>query len=185
MVNLNNLNLTKTFVALFALSFVTITSQEHSSEPDCKYGTELDRTNGRCSDPECPASDSIGIFPDCKCTATNFDYSVSLNKCFRVCPDNSTGYWPNCKCTGDAGFDKENFQCVTCPSNAVSGIFPNCVCEDDNAEFNARKNACEYCPFDSSGKIPNCICDDGVGKIIRASTQFHAKCLQTHIRLLR
>lgn len=163
----------KILVTSFVLSVFTMATQHDLSnypasndpEPDCDYDTEYDHTTNSCPDPKCP-SDSIGIFPNCKCTTTNTDYSVSLNKCFRVCPDNSTGYWPNCKCTvGDTGFDKENFECTTCTPKAVSGIFPNCVCEDDYAQFNAHRNDCEFCPFKSSGKIPNCICDDGAGEI--------------------
>lgn len=173
----SHLILTKIFVALIVL--ITVISQGvqsnipevNNSEPDCKYGTEYDNATYRCSDPKC-ASNTTGIYPNCKCTATNFDYSVSLNKCFRVCPDNSTGYWPNCNCT-DAVFDAKFFKCLTCPSNSVSEIYPNCVCDDDNAQFNAQRNYCEFCPAESSGKFPNCICDDGAGKIICLTLSFN------------
>lgn len=133
--------------------------------PDCKYGTEYNSTTKSCSEPTACPNGSIGIFPNCTCTATNFDYSVSLNTCFRVCPDNSTGYWPNCQCIGDAGFDKNSFKCIHCSSLTVGGIFPNCVCEDENSKFNAYRNYCETCPIDSSGIIPNCVCNDGAGEM--------------------
>lgn len=157
-------------VVLTFLCVIFVTAQEYSSDtltlidglyPD--YGTHFNDTMQSIS-PECP-EDSIGIYPDCKCTTGNFDYSVRINECFRVCPDDSTGYWPNCKCNGEFGFDKENFECKQCPPGNVSGIYPKCVCNDENIVFNPDKNQCETCPIDSSGKIPNCICDNGSGKI--------------------
>lgn len=127
---------------------------------DCIY-TESERINKNCSHPKCP-DDSVGIFPNCNCVSSNFDYSISLNKCFRVCPMNSTGYWPNCVCSR-GGFDKAGFQCIECPSDVSNGIFPNCVCRDKEAQFNAFYNYCETCPADSTGIIPNCVCNDGAG----------------------
>lgn len=167
-----NIFLKKIVVVLSVSSILISETQEFSldypelidPEPDCQYNTEYDLTTKSCSDPKCP-NDSVGIFPNCTCAASNFDYSISLNICFRVCPYNSTGYWPNCECTGESGFDKDNFECRECPPNTVSGIFPNCVCEDENSRFNAHLNYCESCPSESSGKIPNCLCDDGSGEI--------------------
>lgn len=158
--------LNKLFVGLIVLGVHTAAAQEFPAElvdppPDCY--SEYDHTTNTCFDSKCP-NDSIGIFPNCNCTATNFNYSVLLNKCFRVCPDDSICYWPNCECTGEAGFDKESFQCKECPSDTVRGTFPNCVCEDANSRFNAHRNYCETCPIGSSGTIPNCICDDGAGE---------------------
>lgn len=152
----------KKLIALFVLSLVS--TKVHSSDyPELNDPSvcENDSTTNNCTLKTCP-NDSIGIFPNCKCTVTNFDYSVSLNTCFRVCPINSTGYWPNCECF-NGFFDKAGFKCIECPPDTVSGIYPNCVCADENARFNAHLNYCEFCPPDSSGIIPNCICNDSAG----------------------
>lgn len=59
---------------------------------DCKYGIKYDNVTNTCLNPVCPTDvATTGVFPHCKCTEKNYEYSSYLNECFRVCPQNSTG----------------------------------------------------------------------------------------------
>lgn len=59
---------------------------------DCKYGIKYDNVTNTCLNPVCPTDvATTGVFPHCKCTEKNYEYSSYLNECFRVCPENSTG----------------------------------------------------------------------------------------------
>lgn len=92
---------------------------------------KYDKATNTCPNPECPALKSTGIYPNCTCNQKNFDYSIYLNECFRVCPDQSSGYWPKCDCDVDRHvFDTFLFKCIACPLDSI-GIYPNCSCGED------------------------------------------------------
>lgn len=158
----NNLVAKHMFIGVFILSVLNNSIQVYSTDHlELNYqhsdiNEALPNTTTNCPD------NSIGIYPDCKCTYVNFDYSVLLNVCFRVCPEHSTGYWPNCKCD-DGVFVKEKFECIECPWDTVGGTYPNCICEDESSKFNVENVFCETCPLNSTGIFPNCVCDDGAG----------------------
>lgn len=128
---------------------------------ECKYGPKYDEVTNTCPNPVCPLYDSTGIYPNCTCLHKNFDYSIYLNECFRVCPEDSSGYWPNCDCDTDGYvFVKSRFECVTCPLGST-GQYPDCDCGEDSAMYNSYDNSCDKCENESFGIYPNCSCSDG------------------------